>query len=480
MPRAVSPFVGALLVGWAVLVPLGDRSNSNTQQIDRSALIAALERLMATGEPHHTTHDDGQLLQLAVDEAIALGDQEIERLAIRAASPLTVSINPPVASVHEPLSITFDATTVLSVKRAVPYTARLFASLDGGAFIQVSEVRSGKRAGGRIETLDLANAGEPGFHVIHLMADLTFGTRGTPSWSERRTLPPLSYALYDPEKESSANVRALFDGPAFTQALEFDPELGAAPFATWLSAVLSKRRRPGDPPPDWMSQFCHERTIESSSRQTPTAVCSVAYFSWHSGIGQIWFRTAEIRETGHDVEWAPITPAQFEAVVIPGWGVASQQLSTLPSLLDAPPESRPIGDASVSPSDIVVESSDLQPGAPVDILVAVRNVGLGDLHKVAIDVTWGWDLKARGVSRLFVVDVAAGSSSVLKVRAAFPSAYGYVLAHAMLGSEHAPHEWWSPDPTPENACAIRIVNEHLAPAGFATAMSEAIGCQRVQ
>ena len=32
----------------------------------RAALIAALERLMMTGEPHDTTFDDGQLLQLSI------------------------------------------------------------------------------------------------------------------------------------------------------------------------------------------------------------------------------------------------------------------------------------------------------------------------------------------------------------------------------------------------------------------------------
>lgn len=112
MPRVTSPFATALLVGWIVLVLFGAAGHSNSQETDRPALIAALERLMATGEPRHTTHDEGQRLQLAVDEAVARGDHELERLAIRAASPLTASISPPVGSIRELPKISFDASTV--------------------------------------------------------------------------------------------------------------------------------------------------------------------------------------------------------------------------------------------------------------------------------------------------------------------------------------------------------------------------------
>src|SRR5215204_4134370 len=77
------------------------------QASDRGALITALEALIATGEPRHTDHDAGQWLQFAVDEAIARGDREIERLAIRAASPLVAFVTPPVSSTRELLSIGF-------------------------------------------------------------------------------------------------------------------------------------------------------------------------------------------------------------------------------------------------------------------------------------------------------------------------------------------------------------------------------------
>ena len=47
----------------------------------RGRVIAALNKLMITGEPRHTSHDEGQWLQTEVSAAVARGDAEITRLA---------------------------------------------------------------------------------------------------------------------------------------------------------------------------------------------------------------------------------------------------------------------------------------------------------------------------------------------------------------------------------------------------------------
>ena len=60
---------------------------------ERARLVAALERLITTGEPRHTNHDEGEWLQHAVDEAIGRGDRGIERLAIRAAAPIVARVS---------------------------------------------------------------------------------------------------------------------------------------------------------------------------------------------------------------------------------------------------------------------------------------------------------------------------------------------------------------------------------------------------
>ena len=61
---------------------------AQTADSPRARLVQALEALIATESSGHTTHDDGEWLQLAVTDSIRRGDREIERLAVRAAAPL--------------------------------------------------------------------------------------------------------------------------------------------------------------------------------------------------------------------------------------------------------------------------------------------------------------------------------------------------------------------------------------------------------
>jgi hypothetical protein len=466
-------------VAYFVATPAFSASAAEHQDADRRALIAALESLIATGEPRHTTHDAGQQLQLGVDEAIARGDKEIERLAIRAASPLSASVSRPVSSTRELPSLGFDASSVLRVKNPVPYTAQVYASVDNGEFVMARVVRSGKSEGARIDVLLPPPAATPGFHVVQLKASLTYSgydQSGTAlSWTEARTLSPVFYGLHDPTAESSAQMRALIFGPASTPVRELDPLLGDEPFAAWLSGVLSTRRIQKDSGPDWLSQYCDERTGEAGLRPAARAICAVVYFQSRSEIGQIWFRTAELRETERGLEWTILSPPRFEGFVIRESAQQSRQLSLLPTLLDAGPQMRPVGDVSISPSDIIVSPESFQPGSLIDVTVTVRNAGDGDLHKTLVLVAFGSDPAARGTTRQFVVDIAARGSTELKMQAAFPAGYGFVMAHAMQISEHSPHDTWTPDPTPEDACAFRVVNARLGPPKYAEALLGAAG-----
>jgi hypothetical protein len=348
------------------------------QDIQRRALTAALESLIATGEPRHVTHDEGQWLQLAIDDAIARGDREIEMLAIRAASPLTASISRPVSSARDLPAISFDASAVLRVKRAIPYTARVFASIDGGELVAVRALRSGRGEGGRVDTGLSDAAARPGFHVVRLRAELTFGTGadGAPSWTESRILQPLVYAVYDPVADSGAAIRALVYGPASTPVRELDPLLGDEPFAAWLSGLLSSRRGDRDSGPDWMSQYCDERTGEAGTKSAPTAICAVVYFQSRGEIGQIWFRTADIREAEHGIEWVPAAPPRFEGLVVLQSAPESQRLSSLPSLLDTAAPSRPVGDISVARQAHLANSPTLTSPA-MTLTVGARALALG-------------------------------------------------------------------------------------------------------
>jgi hypothetical protein len=444
------------------------------QDSNRSAIIAALETLMATGEPRHTAHDEGQRLQLAVDAALSRGDAEIERLAVRAATPLIASVTRPINAIHDLPSIEFSANDVLRVRRPVPYTARMFASIDGGDFTFVEVVESGKGHAGRIDTMLPEPATRQGFHVIRLRAEMEFGKEGSSPWTESRTLAPLFYVIYDPASNASASVRALVYAPASTPAKEFDPRLGDEPFAVWLSGVLSARHNARDFAPEWWSDYCDERTEEAGRKTAPTAICAVVGFQSRGEIGQLWFRTADIRETERGIEWVPLSPARFEGMTLnhtPDTG----GLAALPSLLDTAPESRPGGDISILPDDIVLTSAPPTSEAPADVAVTVRNIGQTDLQKVLVMIAWGVDANARPTNRQFVVDVPAQGTAAIKLQVAFPNGYGFVMAQASTLGEHSPAGTWTPDPTPDDDCAMRIVNAKLAPPRYRATLLEATG-----
>jgi len=398
-----------------------------------------------------------------------------EQLAIRTPSPLAVRVTRPVSSTHEPPALEVKATP-----GPVGYRAQIHVALDGGELVPVLDVASVRGAGFRLDT-KLPGAASAGVHRLAVRALLTFGNPAQEgsSWTEVRDLPPLSYAVYDIEGGSSADARWFVYGPAAVSARSLDPLLGDEPFAVWLTGVLSKHRTKDDnrSGPDWVSQFCSERTDEAGAWPLPTAICSVVYFGVKGDIGQVWFRTGDVRATEDGVEWLKASPPRFEGVVILKSAPESQRLSALPMLLDTDPALRPIGDIAIAPGDIVITPDTPKPGAPVAVTITVRNQGLGDLFKVAVRVVFGASPNERGTSREFVVDLPAQSATTIKLDAAFPYGYGFVLAQAMQWSEHSPHEAATPDPTPEDACAFRIVNPRAAPPRYVDSFGDTSGCR---
>ena len=231
------------LAAACALTPFGAaHAQTPDSKLPREALIRALETLIATGEPEHTTHDVGEWMQLAVDDAIGRGDTGIERLAIRAASPLTARIvGRPVSTTASPPSVELNSLTVLKLPRPVAYSARVFASLDGGEFVQMQDQVSGTRGGFRIDRLGVA-AAQPGFHHVRVRAHLTFGDPAEPAWTEVRDLPRVFYALYDANVSWPNDARRFIHAPAGVAVRDLDPLLGDEPFAAWLTGLLSPRR----------------------------------------------------------------------------------------------------------------------------------------------------------------------------------------------------------------------------------------------
>ncbi len=383
--------------------------------------------------------------------------------------PVTASVSRPVSSIRDLPAMSVMAAEVQRDGRPLRYIARVYASVDGTAFAPVGDVQPGKGQGGRIDMMLPDVAAAPGFHALRVKVEFS-----DESGIQPYALPPVFYAIFDPTAESSAFARTLVYGPASTPGKDLDPQLGDEPFAAWLSGVASARRAAGNTGPEWWSDYCDNRTGDPTRKTPPTAVCSVVAFETRGELTEIWFRTADIREMEQRVEWVPVTPAHFEGMTL-NHVPEIRGLSSLPSLLDIAPELRAAGDLSILPDDIVTAPARLKPGAPADVTITVRNIGHQDLHKAQVTVAWGVDTAARPSTRQFVVDVPAQGTAELKLQVVFPNGYGFIMAHAMPIGEHSPSGTWTPDPTPDDDCAFRVITAELAPPRFKEKLLEDAG-----
>lgn len=461
-------------------------SAAQSPETSRAHLISALERLIAGGPKGHAEHDDLQWLQLAVTDAISRGDKEIERLAVRAAAAVTVQISRPVSPISELPSLDVLAQSLLQLPRPIAYTAQILASFDSGEFVKIHDLglrpgqspTDGLRVGERIDRLHAA-AATPGLHFIRLKARLRFRSAAASdaSWAEERDLPPVAYAVYDDASVAPASLaaRAMVYAPALVSARVFDQDLPEQPFASWLANLVAAHRAKPDEKIYWRTQYCSERTAEAGMRPDVSAVCAIVDFGVIGHIGNIWFRTAEIHRDGDGVKWTPVSPPVFEGFTLTEVAQESQRLSKLPGLIEADRRLKPMGDVSINPDDIVILPAGSQSGAPLSAKITVRNQGTGDLFKVLVYVSAVTRPEARGTTRQFVLDLPAQQSATIDLEIGFPEGYGVVLAHALQISEHSPFDNWTPDPTPEDACAFRVFNLKAAPPRYIESLG-ADGC----
>jgi len=445
----------------------------------RTRLVRALQALIASGPKGHATHDDLEWLQLEVTDAIKRRDTAIERLAIRAASPLRARIVRPVSGSDSATHIEVDAQKVLTVPRPVAYTARIFASLDGAEFVRLGDVQSENSEHFHVTEALGPAAVVPGFHTVQVRAQLVFGrTESTTPWTETRELPRLLYAVYDGRPSAaSMEVRSLLEGPGAVSARQFDPDLDDMPFNVWLVNTLSTRGGTHDNAGAmWRSQYCSERTGEVGVTPDSTAVCAVLDVHLRWQMGQIWFRTADVVVNDGIAIWQRTTPPRFEGFVLHGSAPESSRLSKLPTMLDTEPASRPAGDLSIDPDDILVTPAVPKPGESSRLAIAIRNRGSGDVFKAAVHVVVATSLE-NAAARMFVVDVPAQGVTTVTLQARFPQGYGVVSATAFQQSEHSPYESSTSDPTPEDVCVYRVVNPQLAPPGFLQSFPNHGGCR---
>jgi hypothetical protein len=225
---------------------------------------------------------------------------------------------------------------------------------------------------------------------------------------------------------------------------------------------------------EWMTHYCLERTRKTVS--APAAggdFCAVAYFEAKGDIFRAWFRTGSVRLTESGSAWTVDRPS-FEGIDTSGSGTALTTLSALPALLDTPRESWPTADLAIAATDIIVETP--RPDWAI-VTVTVRNNGPIAVHRAQVMVSAGSDPTSRATPpRILTVNVPGHGSTEVRVGTRLPRPYGFVVAQAIQISDMSPHDTWTFDPTPLDACAFRIVNGHLAPPDFARTLDRSSGC----
>jgi len=432
---------------------------------ERARVVAALERLLMTGEPRHTSHDEGQWLQAAVDAAIARGDAEVERLARRAAVPLLANVSAPISS--HPAALSFETPTVLKVPAPASYRADLFVAVDGE-----EAVRIGSHPGLRstsIESLLPPAASRPGLHHLRITARITWAA-GSSLSGETRQLPDIVYGIYDPAARTPFDTGYVLDAAKGANVKQLDPRLPDARFDLWLQAIAAAHGGKFDRVNDWTIQPCDARTIEHGLPARSPEICATAWFGvkdGNVGIGQVWIRTARLEL----VNGAPLLLAEMPTVE--GVTVAAadfETLSALSDLLGTPSESWARADVSVAPDDITVT----QMTGTVRVNAVIRNAGAVDAH--GVEVFFGATRDGlKDTRRTIVVLVPKQGARSITVTLPFDHPYGAVVVHAAQMSSHTPSEMWHPDPTPEDAIAFRIIDPQLAPNRYVEFLTSQCG-----
>jgi hypothetical protein len=449
--------LGVVIAWTGFLLAVAPSAHAETES-DRGRVIAALERLMLTGEPRHTSHDAGEWLQGVVDAAVRRGDVELERLARRAAVPLVVRISSPVASTADLPHLLIQMPPVLRVREPITYRAEVAVSLDGGAWVPVGGFVSSSSRSVRLDRVLPAAAGHPGAHHLQVRARITWDGGAFPA--ETRDLPEIVYTIYDPQDGSRLDARLFVDSARTVAANRLDSILPPEPLERWLLRVLAAHVTASPPEIRWRVTYCDERLVEAGTLPRSRDLCAVASILVEdglSGVGEVWIRTGRIERREAEYHWLADAP-RFEVLVMRA--VEFSTLSALAPLLAQPLENWPAPDLSVVPEDLHV----LRDGDLVRVTAIVRNASTVGVRGVLVSVDIETPTRQRA-RRSFALDVPSEGSASLETWLPIDAPYGVVAVHAVM-SEHSPFPLILPDPTPEDNLAFRVVNPDRAPEGY--------------
>jgi hypothetical protein len=436
----------------------------------REQLVVALEQMIASGEPHHNTHDEGDVLQRALDRALEASDPPLDQLATRAAASIVAMVTRPIVATDEHAPLRVSARVALKLPHVVRYEAEIFASLDGAQPVFLGTVEAER------ESFDLARS-LPEFsrvmgpHHIRLWARVVFHESGggpvpDPEW---RVLQELAYAVYDRDLDHPADARLFIYSPRHVSAGQFDRLLPDMPFEYWLNTIITSRGAEPIDPLHWSSHFCTDRTQEPATPPARRDLCSVLHFQVGYSLWEIWIRTGRIVFTDDSVHWLASPPALEALRLVQPGGLETSELSGLESLLDGSADEPPLPDASIAPEDVVITPAEGKRNT-VSVAATFRNKGEANLYGAYIEIIAG-DFDEPSTIRRFLRDIPRQGSVTIEVEVAVPKGYGIALFQIIPSlSEYSP--WISPpdEPTNDDLLAYRFINPHRAPPRYLTSL----------
>lgn len=449
-----------------LMTTAGGGAPARAQSAD-AELFAALERLRDTGQPVHTDHDEGELLQWELDRRLP-GNPDLLRAARRAAAPITAQLAPPISSPGDLPAVSISSRTILQRPASERYAATIAVSVDGGEWLELCDVRPDASCGRNLESVPGLRVG-PGFHELAVQARIRHEDGDT----ETRTLPSLAFAVADRSPARPRDDPSAFLGSAV--ALSTRALSGALPemsLGAWLESL-----RTSDVKVDtilWRSAWCglgiRSELAETDMRQ----LCAVAMVAAGrpGPVGEIWIRVGSVEPADGRIHWQLSEPSLERVLVRIDRSISLPSIDLLPVLLREPQTHWPAADVSIDPVDITFEPLEIsgagaQGSARTYLARAiVRNQGDAPASGLTFTLMTG-SREDRLILRRFVRDVPARGTVELHQRVTVPAGYGWLLLHALPLSDHAPSGEWDPIGDLHLAMSFRVVNPDLAPPGFA-------------
>lgn len=458
MPR-VRVFVAALLL---VAAP------ATLYAMDRATVVAALERLVRTGEPRHVSHDEGEELWTALQPMLRdTSDTELQSLARRAACPIVPEMFRPMTTVGQPLSVEIRGARVLPLPQLPRYVALVEASVDGQPWVKAFELPACTGAGAALESFLPPAALVPGFHVLNLRARISYAK--AQDRDEVRDLPPVPYGIVPAASPLLTQARTV-------PVSVLDADLAATPLSRWLAAFTTVHME--------TMAWCNRHAGRGLETEPSDAVCLLTTFGAESSprLGEVWIELGRLGIGPDGVRWTASAPSLVDAAVIDrgdtAGGRSQVPLSALPSLLSAsgPPVPRPV--IVVTPADMTAEPAVPSPGQPASIHVSVWNNGDAPANGVTIDVMAGSSTEGPVLHRRFVRAIPPRDRVQLDLNTTFTHAYGWIMVMALQLTEDSEFGWTGTDGADE-PLAIAFVNRPaLPPALVATICRNAVGHYR--